>query len=1079
MPTVRHARTCLGLFTIGVAVLALGMAEPDRRPAPLFQGTGLPEPPQQQQPWKPPTTNLSPTLLSATTALFDAGLADPRGCDYRAIEVGVGSVWGGSGIVKTHGWVLPADPKEKQRFAVCWNGLVYPVISVGDPADLKADVLAVVMADEERRAAHAKERPDWPFTRFHVGHFERDAVAHEGIKPLMVCLLLRLRESELAAKVWTAWIAEKPDEADPYLMLAGHWAWALFERAVGAHIRGDDPLALASVRPLTAIQKAVESEAEKRGIERPYSFRRDPKPAPYLNFLDPLPALLADQERRAKTAERCKERRAELQKTTDKAKRIALLIEELEEVAARQWGQPGGVNLADDPIVQALVDIGDDAVEPLLNCLENDNRLTRSVHFHRDFSRHRSILGVHEAAYVALANILQTSFFGVAATGDNLTSRGGKGRKQTADNIRAYWQRFKGVPLEERWYRLLADDKAPSGHWLQAAASIVQPANAQNVRGSMVFATWIETPGKPAKLRGEVLRKKTDPSVGELLKKRLRELAARDDRSMSDLSELAHNLGAWEGKAALNDLRWFCGLVEQHTIAKGNEYGGLIYRLCKLYDKRRELGDKNLLTDYAAWITGMKFENSKDGIPQMFELMYTHPDDPEIIKAAEQMFGRPDSPWVPLLSPGHGYHTHRLLEMPMLGVPAFRKMILAALNDKSRAGTVTILEGGQTKVETTVVWSNGAFADKFDPLTPKPGTRVAFRVCDHYAAAIAGSGLPRCRLYWPEAKRDEAVARCAARLRQYGDRFKPDENVKLPAAFAFKHRVMIFPLLDRPATADDVKSGRAIFALPPEEKPRLWKLPSRPLAATWVTLKDYPYEQSWSSTSGERGTDLVYDRDGLVWQAEEIERGGKVQRYFGFVGSHVIARVPAEEIEFPGEAPWGHLSRGLDGQVSTPGTVVKDGTTTFAKLAVGDKLPVTLTLRNRKAVEQSVPGVYLQKVGDKPSLHPGIDFRLWHAPLKVSPLGQPIRPFLHDSDWRELKPKTALRFKPGERTKVLAPLEELTAFEVDLTDLFEITDEGFYFFEMSFKAKEAGLADGKLFSNEFQLGKRPQGEGVK
>ena len=40
----------------------------------------------------------------------------------------------------------------------------------------------------------------------------------------------------------------------------------------------------------------------------------------------------------------------------------------------------------------------------------------------------------------------------------------------------------------------------------------------------------------------------------------------------------------------------------------------------------------------------------------------------------------------------------------MLGVPAFRKMILSALNDQSPAGTVTILEGGQTKVETTVVW---------------------------------------------------------------------------------------------------------------------------------------------------------------------------------------------------------------------------------------------------------------------------------------------------------------------------------------------------------------------------------------
>jgi hypothetical protein len=40
-----------------------------------------------------------------------------------------------------------------------------------------------------------------------------------------------------------------------------------------------------------------------------------------------------------------------------------------------------------------------------------------------------------------------------------------------------------------------------------------------------------------------------------------------------------------------------------------------------------------------------------------------------------------------------------------------------------------------------------------------------------------------------------------------------------------------------------------------------------------------------------------FDREGLIWQAEESLINGKWRRYYGFVGNHVVAKVPAEEIE--------------------------------------------------------------------------------------------------------------------------------------------------------------------------------------
>ena len=79
--------------------------------------------------------------------LFDQGIADPRGCEYRQVEVVTGNCWSGdSGICKTHGWVLPEVAGEKQRFAVCWNGLVYPAVSVGDKSDMTADMKAIIRA---------------------------------------------------------------------------------------------------------------------------------------------------------------------------------------------------------------------------------------------------------------------------------------------------------------------------------------------------------------------------------------------------------------------------------------------------------------------------------------------------------------------------------------------------------------------------------------------------------------------------------------------------------------------------------------------------------------------------------------------------------------------------------------------------------------------------------------------------------------------------------------------------------------------------------------------------------------------
>ena len=120
----------------------------DLRTAPKFAGKSIPDPPRQKEPWTPPPTKLPRFLVSATAALFEQGMADPRGCEYREVEIGDGT------IVKTRGFVLPERAGEAGRFVVSWDGVVYPAFSVGALADLDKDVrtLAESMKREAARS---------------------------------------------------------------------------------------------------------------------------------------------------------------------------------------------------------------------------------------------------------------------------------------------------------------------------------------------------------------------------------------------------------------------------------------------------------------------------------------------------------------------------------------------------------------------------------------------------------------------------------------------------------------------------------------------------------------------------------------------------------------------------------------------------------------------------------------------------------------------------------------------------------------------------------------------------------------
>ncbi len=442
-------------FLLSIAILLIAShtfaAAFQNNPTAAINSRNFPLPPRHDAPWQPPQTSLPATFLTATIKLFEQGLADPRDCEYRQVEIAISSIWGGRvGIAKTYAWVLPQQQNGSQRFVIAWNGLVYPAHSVGDKAILKEDVLAVVKAAEDARARSASKLPRAGY-RFRLARHEEVTASHSSLLPLKACLLMRLGENLLAEQVWTTWISgmnrEVNDDGlhlqDPYVMLVVDWLWARFERALCAHMRRDDRLAVNDLRFLNSVQDDVKDVVEKRSAFWPPGYKETKHE--YFIFLGPVSPLLSDHERRLKESRVREPVETIAVKYQNQAQLVAVLIRELDEARAYQQGQPGGVDMRDDAVVQELIRQGAAAVEPLLIVLEQDKRLTRSISFHRDFSRQRHVINVYEAAYRALGVILEIPLKDGNADWEDIR----KGRpKIVAARLRAVWnkQRHGALP---------------------------------------------------------------------------------------------------------------------------------------------------------------------------------------------------------------------------------------------------------------------------------------------------------------------------------------------------------------------------------------------------------------------------------------------------------------------------------------------------------------------------------------------------------------------------------------------------------------------------------------------------------
>ncbi|BCX46503.1 hypothetical protein HAHE_04110 [Haloferula helveola] len=333
-----------------------------------------------------------------------------------------------------------------------------------------------VELDQTIPAPPAPEEEDDPFPRMRenaLGLGNSGAIPHAA----WLAALGRDREATEVAK-----LIPENEETSPLETWQGQRVWFHFAAMVHAFMQEQDDEALAHGEFLAKRYPDLTRETYPQAAD-----------------------LVADLRRRKEAGEAPGEEA--IGKLPEEAQ-IDSWIRRLEDINVMQSGQPGGVDLGEAAAVQALIRIGEPAMPKLIECFESDNRLTRSVHFWRDFHQSRTVLGVHEAALVAIMSILRTEFYSPAATGSNLTSSGPDRRAAVAGQLRTYWETYGAMDFPSRMMKILTDRSLLPEARREAASNLASPFAEQRLGTTVWTGSWKDPGGD-----NPWIKRFTDPPI--------------------------------------------------------------------------------------------------------------------------------------------------------------------------------------------------------------------------------------------------------------------------------------------------------------------------------------------------------------------------------------------------------------------------------------------------------------------------------------------------------------------------------------------------------------------------------------
>jgi len=458
-------------------------------------------------------------LTAADKALLGramaVGLFDPRGC--RRVHAKGGSAPQPAGFLLSAGglgasaflWQVPPGQPRPAGLYDPWGRKVTGVESV-EPLKCPHEALL---------AEATGMNVDWGFQS------PRSLVA--------AAWLFRLGEEEHAARLLCRARGLGATEDELLDRLRGRGAFELALGAAAAYAHSDDDAALAGAE--LARKVGGPGLFEDYGVEAlARELRRRRQAGTFGRTPQPLPEDLGSRP---------------------VGNRIALLVRALEDVAVPPDTPGGPADLSADPRVMGLIEIGDPAVGALIDCVQTDSRLTRTVCL-RSLPRGLA-LGVREAALGAVQSILRKSFFEPESAFDCFTRHGPEAAATVARRLRAYWAANRNLPLGRRMMNVLLDRAAAPGELRVAAKNLAA------LGGVAIFGTMEGTSRLVKKGTGPspAVRMFANPTAAEAILDAMdRDLAAgRGDPRRADIEILYAR-----ALAALGDRRIAGKLLERY-----------------------------------------------------------------------------------------------------------------------------------------------------------------------------------------------------------------------------------------------------------------------------------------------------------------------------------------------------------------------------------------------------------------------------------------------------------------------------------------------------------------------------------
>jgi hypothetical protein len=739
--------------------------------------------------------------------------------------------------VEREGWLVPGNNGEAGR--------VY--FTDGESLLAPKEFTDVDFVTACRRRYPADRTPG-RFARFAVGSrmLRRSAPIVDGPHLANAAWLYRLGEPTLAARA-LAWA--RALEPTPLESLRRRLALRAYACAVDAFVVRADAEALTHLERLFRLHptEAKENHPQARVLADDLARRQLAG-----TFGKGQPAPVPDGAR-----------------SGDRAQRIASLIASLDEVEGESLHPWGLSDSTTNPRLRALDALGEAALPALIDAVEKDTRLTRSITAGNRGWTDRRILGVREVALQAAQKTLRIK----TIEPENLSVPAGlplSEEEETAwsTSLRAYWDRYGGLPFTSRMLAMLRDPFCPPELTTQAAANladlgwkcaddrIVGAAGLFTSLNPVVFSFRDPTTAEAMLAALDRVRGGLNPARAEaqgqfedsfllsivqlgdrrVLPELARRCAATDDPPMQrKWAMTSFRLGdPWPLRALAEEIR-----TGQHRLAAGGAGSD-----------RAELDE--LVTAF-----------TQAGTPECDQALWSiaRPIHAYYEMAVEQVLTR---------SPRRtaGWFEH----------PFCLAILRQKLEDKTQTGGFYKLQGMNCYYQTAA--GDVKSASSIPELRISPTAccaEAAERVCDMAANRLRELtlGLPICHPLLKES--EERLRALREALDRFGERF-----ARVPpgvaGAFGASNRerlyVPVFDPLGRAATSADVRAGRAVFDFGGQGR-----LSAQPLPAFGVR----------KSSGKDDEAEPV-----LIVQAEWSPAGTLV---FGVIGVNGIRALPASQVE--------------------------------------------------------------------------------------------------------------------------------------------------------------------------------------